>query len=105
MLFRVVWPYRLYCGSPFDLNASIQRRLIHYSDGPEKIIVFHKYHYVSAKDRERIRRAGESTTKTKNNKPNLACVLSTFNEEENLMMEPRDDAEFGHGEADITMIS
>ena len=48
----------------------------------------------------------EMHLKGKNNKSNLTRVLlSIFNAGEYLIIETRDDAEFGHDEADITMIS
>ena len=39
--------------------SSIHCRLVRYTDGAEKIIVFDKYQDISAKDHERVRRAGE----------------------------------------------
>lgn len=63
-----------------------------YPDGTEKILVLDKYHDVSAKDHERVRRAGEvlidyelsitsplpkrdAILKSKNNKRRLESVL------------------------------
>ena len=106
-----MWPHG---GSPSDLIASIQGRLSHYPDCTEKVVVFDKYKDISAKDYERMRRAGEvfsnydlsifsllpkrdAILKSKNNKRRLASVLSTFDVEE-------DDSAYGHDEADITML-
>lgn len=93
-----------------------------YSDDADKIVVFDKYQGISAKDHDRMRRAGEATVdyefsitsslpkrdailKSKTNKQRLASVLSTFSLGENVMMETRDDGAFSHDEADITMVS
>ncbi len=119
LFYHIVWPHG---GSPADLITSIQGRLGHYPDGTEKIIVFDKYQDVSAKDNERMRRAGEvildyelsitsplpkrdGILKSKNNKWRLASVLGTFSLGENATMDTQDDGAFGHDEADITMIS
>jgi hypothetical protein len=100
----------------------IQGRLNRYPDGTEKIVVFDKYQEVSAKDHERMRRAGEiiidyelsltsplpkrdAILKSKNNKRMLASILSTFYLGDNVTMETQDDGVFGHDEADVTMIS
>ncbi len=56
LFYHIVWPHSC---SPADLIASIQGHLGHYTDGIEKIIVFDKYQYVSAKDHERMRQTGE----------------------------------------------
>ena len=56
LFYHIVWPHG---GQPLDLIASIQARLRQYPDNTEKIVVFDKYHDVSAKDPERMRRAGE----------------------------------------------
>ena len=89
---HIVWPHG---GTPLDLIASIQARLSKYPDDTKKIVVFDKYKDISAKDHERMRRAGEviidyefSITsklpkrdvimKSKNDKRRLASVLSTF---------------------------
>jgi len=119
LFYHIVWPHG---GSPTDLIASIQGRLSHYPFGTEKILVFDKYHDVSAKDHERMRRAGEviidyelsitsslpkrdAILKSKNNKRKLASVLHTFSLGESYRMDTADDGAFGHDEADITMIS
>ena len=114
-----VWPH---CGSASDLITSTQSRLKRHPDDTEKIIVFDKYLDVSAKDHERLRRAGESIIdyelsisstlpkrnaimKSKNNKRMLASVLNTFSLGDNVTMETNVDYAFCHDEADITMIS
>lgn len=119
LFYHIVWPHG---GSPSDLIASIRGRLSRYPNGTDKVIVFDKYHDVSAKDHERMRRAGEvlidyelsittclpkrdAILKSKNNKRRLASVLCTFNVGDNVMMESQEDGVFGHDEADITMIS
>ena len=56
LFYHMVWPHG---GSPSDLIASIQSHLKRYSNDIDKIIVFDKYHDISAKDHERMRRAGE----------------------------------------------
>ena len=56
LFYCIVWPHH---GSVSDLMSSIQGCLVRYTDGAEKIIVFDKYQDISAKDHERVRRAGE----------------------------------------------
>ena len=119
LFYHIAWPQG---GVPSDLISSIKARLSRYSDDADKIIVFDKYLGISAKDHERMRRAGETTIdyelsitsslpkrdalmKSKTNKQRLASVLSTFSLGENAMMETRDDGAFSHDEADITMVS
>ena len=116
---HIVWPHG---GTPLDLIASIQARLSKYPDDTKKIVVFDKYKDISAKDHERMRRAGEviidyefSITsklpkrdvimKSKNDKRRLASVLSTFSLGEHTTMETLEDGVFAHDEADVTMIS
>ena len=101
LFYHTVWPHG---GSPSDLIASIQGRLSHYPDGTEKVVVFDKYKDISAKDHERMRRAGEvfssydllissllpkrdANLKSKNNKCRLASVLGTFDVEEDVTMD------------------
>ena len=117
--YHIVWPHG---GRLSDLIASIQGRINRYPDVAEKIIVFDKYKGISAKDHERMRRAGEvvidyelSITsllpkrdvilKSKNNKRRLASVLSTFNLGNIVTMETQADGLFDHDEADVTIIS
>ena len=47
----------------------------------------------------------DAILKSKNNKQRLANVLCTFNVGENVTMETQQDGVFGHGEADVTMVS
>ena len=117
--YHIVWPHS---GSPSDLIESIKGRLCHYSNNSDKIIVFDKYHNISAKDHKRIRRASEVIIdyelsiasslpkrdvilKSKNNKRRLANVLCTFTVGENVKMESPDDGSFGHDETDVTIAS
>ena len=119
LFYHMVWPHG---GSPSDLIASIQSHLKRYSNDIDKIIVFDKYHDISAKDHERMRCAGEviidyelsittslpkrdAILKSKNNKRRLASMLSTFSAGENVTIETRDDGMFNHDEADVTMFS
>ena len=107
LFYHIVWSHG---GSPSDLIASIQSCLSRYRDASKKVVVFDKYHDISAKDHERMRRGNESIIdyelsitshlpkrdailKSKNNKRMLASVLSTFS----LLGDKY--------EADITMIS
>ena len=57
LLYHIVWPHD---GSPLDLIASMQDRLDRYPDRTKKTIVFDKYQSISAKDHERMCRAGEA---------------------------------------------
>ena len=119
LFYHIVWPHG---GTPTDLIASIQSRLRRYPDETDKIVVFDKYHNVSAKDHERTRRAGEviadyelsitsalpkrdAILKSKNNKRMLASILCTFELGNNASMETKEDGVFGHDEADVTMVS
>ncbi len=104
-------------GNVSDLIASIQGRINRYPDVAEKIIVFDKYEDISAKDHERMRRAGEVVTitsplpkrdailKSKRNKHRLASMLCTFSLGDTVTMETHDNGAFGQDEADVTMIS
>ena len=48
-------------GSLFEVFASIEERLSKYTEATsKKIVVFDKYHDISAKDHERMRRASET---------------------------------------------
>ena len=117
LFYHSVWPHG---GNFSDLIASIQGRIGRYPHSAEKIIVFDKYKDISAKDHERMRRAGEvvidydlsitsplpkrdAILKSKNNKRRLASVLCTFSLGDNAMMETHDDGAFSHDEADVTM--
>ena len=119
LFYHIVWPHG---GSPTDLMGSIQGRLSQYLDDTEIVIVFDKYHDVSAKDHERLRQSGEvvidydlsissplpkrdAIMKSKGNKRKLATMLSSFSLGDNVTVDTRDAGAFGHDEADITMIS
>ena len=119
LLYRIVRPHG---GSPSDVIESTRRRLSRYPHEAEKIIVFDKYQYISARDHERMRRAAEvpidyelsitcplpkrdGITKSKNYQRKLASVLSTFAVGDMTTTESRDDSAFDHDEADVTMIS
>lgn len=88
----------------------------------KKVLVFDKYHDISAKDHERMRRAGlgsinydltintplpkrDAIMRNKHNKLQLSKVLSTYNFGEDVTVESHSDGIFAHDEADITMIS
>ena len=119
LFYHTVWPHG---GNLSDLIASIKGRINRYPDVAEKIIVFDKYKDISAKDHERLRRAGDvvidyelsitsplpkrdAILKSKSNKRRLASVLCTFSLGDTVTMETQDDGAFSHDEADITMIS
>ena len=119
LFYHIIWPHG---GSPSELIASIEELLSKYSEATKKIVVFDKYHDISAKDHERMRRASEvvidcdlsiashlpkrdAIMKSKSNKRKLASVLGTFNLGENTTVETGDDCIFKHDEADVTMVS
>ncbi len=103
--FHIAWPHG---GAPSDLISSIKARLSQYSGNADMII-----EGIPAKDHEQMRYAGKTSIlhkrdailKSKTNKQRLTSVLSTFSLGENATMETRDDGEFNHDEADITMVS
>ncbi|MEE8115221.1 MAG: hypothetical protein V3T23_12820, partial [Nitrososphaerales archaeon] len=117
LLYHIVWPFR---GTVSVLVESIKTRLSTIAG--QKILVFDKYYDVSAKDHERVRRAGigsinydltintplpsrDAILKNKQNKLQLSKVLSTYNFGEGVTVESRSHGAFNHDEADITMIS
>lgn len=119
LLYHVVWPC---AGDASVLAESIKGRISCYPAGTEKIVVFDRYDDLSAKDHERMRRAGEGSInynltitsplpnretvmKNKHNKRELSRVLCTFNLSPDITMDSRDDAVFSHDESDVTMIS
>ena len=88
----------------------------------KKVLVFDKYHNVSAKDHECMRRAGlgsinydltintplsrrDAIMRNKHNKLLLSKVLSAYSFGEEVTVESATDGLFNHDEADITMIS
>jgi len=88
----------------------------------EVLVIFDRYDDRSAKDHERIRRAGEGAVKynikissklpcrdaimkSKANKMVLVRVLSIFNLGNNVTMVGREESMYSHDEADIAIIS
>ena len=115
MFYHIVW---LHGGDASDLSENIKRRLSCYCAGTEQVLVLDRYDDLSAKDHERMRRAGEGSTgynsplpnrdailKNKHNKRELSRVPSLFNLSPNVTMDCRDDGAFTHDEADVTMIA
>ncbi|CAL4244828.1 unnamed protein product [Meganyctiphanes norvegica] len=101
---------------------SMRQHISSYPNHSKKIIVFDKYDDHTAKDHERVCRAGEgyvsynltynsplphghAVMKNKQNKVKLTRLISSFDMGENVLTESRDDAAFDHDEADITLIS
>ena len=118
LLYHVVWPIG---GTPVDLAASMKARVEVYSDA-HRTLVFDKYQEISPKDHERTRRAGvgtvdynlnlqtilprrEAIMKNKNNKRELSALLSRHNYGKQTTVESQSDGLYGHGEADITILS
>ena len=118
LLYHIVWPC---AGSTSDLATSMKDRLGQYQP-TEVLVIFDRYDGRSAKDHERIRRAGEGAVnynisassklpcrdaimKSKANKKALVRVLSTFNLGNNTMLVGKEESMYSHGEADITIIS
>ena len=119
LLYHIIWPHG---GDASDLGDNIKNRLSCYPIGTEQVIVFDRYNDLSAKDHERMRRAGEGSTyynlttnsplpnrdaiiKNKHNKRELSRVISTFNLGPDTIMDSEDDGGFAHEEADVTMVS
>jgi hypothetical protein len=117
LLYHITWPCK---GDASAIVKPIKTRLS-FLPG-KKVLVFDKYNDVSAKDHERVRRAGigsinyeltvntplprrEAIMRNKHNKRQLAKVLSTFNFGKDVTIDSHSDGIFGHDEADITMIS
>ena len=117
LLYHIVWPSR---GDASHIVKSIKTRL---SSLPgKKVLVFDKYHNVSAKDHERMRRAGlgsinydvtintplpsrDAIMRNKHNKLQLSKVLSAYSFGEEVTVESASKGVFNHDEADITMMS
>ena len=93
-----------------------------YSPGTEKILAFDRYDDISAKDHERIRRAGDGSTdcslttnsplpsreailKNKYNRLGLSCILSTLDMDAYMSIDIRYNVGFKHDEADVTIIT
>ena len=107
------------------LFENIKQRLCSYhgySPGAETFLVFDRYDDISAKDHERIRRAGEGSTdgnltiniplpnrdvilKNKHNKLDLSRILSTLDMDADMSIDSRYNGGFNHDEADVTMIA
>ena len=98
----------------------MKSRLDRYSS--KVVLVFDKYKDSSAKDHERTCRGGADSAKfnlemntllpkrdiimkNNHNKVQLTRILSTFSMGSNVQIENKFDEQFGHDEADITMIS
>lgn len=111
LLYHIVWPFR---GDVSVLVESIKTRLS--SHPGEKVLVFDKYHKVSAKDHERKRRAGlgsisydltintplpsrDAIMRNKHNKLQLSKLLSTYSFGDGVTVESSSDGVFAHDEA------
>ena len=117
LIYHVVWPSS---GTVADHAASMGRRLDRYIT--QTFVIFDRYEQVSAKDPERQRRAGESSTeyqlslttplpsrdkvmKNKTNKRRLGELLCTHNIGDHIEMVSRADSVVTHDEADVSLIS
>ena len=93
-----------------------------YPPGTENILAFDRYDNISAKDHERIRRAGEGSTdcsmtinsplpsrdailKNKHNRLDLSRILSTLDMDADMSIDSRYNGGFKHDEADVTIIA
>ena len=56
-IIDISWPH---CGRPSDLVTSMEERLNNYPDASKESLVFDKNEDISAKDHERMRRAGDT---------------------------------------------
>jgi len=118
LLYHIVWPC---AGSASYFANSMKDRLGQYQP-TEVLVIFDRYDDRSAKDHERIRRAGEGAVnynitissklpcrdaimKSKANKMALVRVLSIFNLSNNVTMVGREESMYSHDEADIAIIS
>ena len=120
LLYHVTW----HCGGdPSGLVASMKSRLA--SLPGDCVLVFDRCDNVaplSPKDHEQMRRAGVGSTnyniainnplpsrdailKNTHNKRQLSRVLSTFDMSAAVTIDTRNPGVFGHGEADVTIIS
>ena len=117
LIYHVVWPSS---GTVADLAAGMGNRLKCYNT--ETFVIFDRYEKVSAKDHERQRRAGESSTeyrlslttplpsrekvmKNKTNKRRLGELLCTHSIGGHTVMVSRADSIVTHDEADVSLIS
>ena len=118
LLYHIVWPC---AGSASGLANSMKDILGQYQP-PEVLVIFDRYDDRSARDHERIRRAGEGAVnynittssklpccdaiiKSKANKKALVKVLSTFKLGNAVTMVGREKSMYSYDEADITTIS
>ena len=100
----------------------MKHRLARYPPDCDKLLVFDKYHDISAKDHERMRRAGEGSIKynftinsplpssdaimkSKHNKRQLSHVISSFDFGPKFRLESSRDGAYSHDEADVTMVA
>ena len=107
-------------GTVADLAAGMGHRLKRYNT--ETFVIFDRYEQVSAKDHERQRRAGESSTeyrhspttplpsrdkvmKNKTNKQRLGELFCTHSIGDHIVMVGRADSIVTHEEADVSLIS
>ena len=118
LLYHIVWPSS---GTVGDIADGMRSRLIKYN-GVETYVIFDRYDGISAKDRERQRRAGEGSAqyqltltsslagrdavmKNKANKRQLSQLLCTHDIGSNIALVSRTDSIVRHDEADISLIS
>ena len=111
LLYHIVWPSR---GDASVIVMSIKTRLS--SLAGKKILVFDKYHNISVKDHELMRRAGlgssncdltintplpsrDAIMRNKHNKLQLSKVLSTYSFGEGVTVESPSDGMFNHDKA------
>ena len=114
LMYHITWPV---AGNASVLVESMKHRLARYPPDCDKLLVFDKYHDISAKDHERIRRAGEGSInynltinsplpsrdaimKSKHNKRQLSNVISSFDFGPKVKLESSSDSAYSHGEAD-----
>ena len=109
-------------GNASVLVESMKHRLARYPPACDKLLVFDKYHDMSAKDHERMRWAGEESInynltinspfpsrdaimKIKYNKGQLSHVISSFHFGRKVKLESSSDGAYSHDEADVTMVA
>jgi hypothetical protein len=121
LLYHVVWPV---AGTAGDLVVSFGDRLSSYPPAAQKLVLFDRYHenQPSAKDHERMRRAGEGSKdfrptpttplphreaimKNANNKRLLSNILCGYPLQNNVELVSSFDCLVTHEEADITLCS
>ena len=121
LMYHVVWPI---AGTTGDLVKNFGVRLGTYPPPAQKLVLFDWYceHVPSAKDHERMRRAGtgskdffltptmplpsrDAVLKNPRNKNLLTSILCTYPEQQNIELVSRSDCLVTHEEADITLCS